>query len=259
MFNKNNIDLDRIYTSTNYDEFKYIHGNRDIKSFKIQNIKIDFEKRGHISPIVVNQQKKIIDGQHRFECCKILGLPVRYIYHFCNDKDLLDTVSGMNTVHTSWNNLDWANRYVVGGDNKDDYKRYLEIHNLGVAHSLILEFAYFLNSKHSEEEYKNIYHYFKLGKFDYPQIAYEKTKSFVKIFEEYLPSDLWKKVMFIRVLLKLRNKSDVNFDIHVFAEKFKRFPQKWTPANTRDEFLKSIINVYNYRAKQSDKIKVFLE
>lgn len=65
-----------------YDKFSLLSANRDISKGHVQSLKASIEKLGNITekvPIIVNQNLEIIDGQHRFQALKELGLPVFYI------------------------------------------------------------------------------------------------------------------------------------------------------------------------------------
>jgi len=71
----------KIYSSLDYDSFGFLHFNRDINSSTVKRlIKLTKEKnRMMYYPIIVDQSLKIVDGQHRFEVCKMLGLPIYYM------------------------------------------------------------------------------------------------------------------------------------------------------------------------------------
>ena len=67
--------------STNYDEFRTLNANRNVSENHVKQIKAAIETVGNLTevvPIIVNENKEIIDGQHRFEACKELGLPIFY-------------------------------------------------------------------------------------------------------------------------------------------------------------------------------------
>jgi hypothetical protein len=66
---------DQIYTSSNYHEFIFVEGNREIKSSKVSKMIDSIKTFGLVNPIVVDQYKQIIDGQNRFEW---LGLAATY-------------------------------------------------------------------------------------------------------------------------------------------------------------------------------------
>lgn len=70
-----------IETSVNYEEFNMAHFNRKLKDVTIKKLKAEYEKEDNFPffPIIVDVNKTIIDGQHRFQACRELEAPVYYI------------------------------------------------------------------------------------------------------------------------------------------------------------------------------------
>lgn len=67
-----------VYISFDYEKFKFLDGNRDVShSDVIEDSCKRFAQL--LSPIIVNEQYYIIDGQNRFAAFKNLGLPIYYI------------------------------------------------------------------------------------------------------------------------------------------------------------------------------------
>ena len=98
--------LTPIYITENYSMFGHIGGNRNLDSSNLNKIKQSITKK-HIKTnavicIVDNSDElkplKIIDGQHRFEACQSLNVPVSYVIDgeltlasILNDITLLNT------------------------------------------------------------------------------------------------------------------------------------------------------------------------
>ena len=69
-----------VYSTTDYDSFAKLEGNRDVLQSRKNIIKESIEERGWIrNPVVVNEKMQIIDGQGRFEALKELGMPIEYV------------------------------------------------------------------------------------------------------------------------------------------------------------------------------------
>jgi hypothetical protein len=70
-----------ILISKNYDDFSFVDYNRNIVRNTVDRLKNEFVKENNFMyfPIIVDQNKKIIDGQHRFVACKELNQPIYYI------------------------------------------------------------------------------------------------------------------------------------------------------------------------------------
>lgn len=66
-----------IFSTSDYTLFKKLKGNRRVK--KNKNLPRELEEMGQTSPIVVNSNFEVIDGQHRLEILKSRGKPVSFI------------------------------------------------------------------------------------------------------------------------------------------------------------------------------------
>lgn len=102
----------KIYFTTEYGRFKFMKGNRDLVESKIKKIikaigdGIDVLK---YSPIIVNKDMEIIDGQHRFAVSKQLKQNVYYVIK--EDADL-SIVPAINSNSSKWRTADFLASYV---------------------------------------------------------------------------------------------------------------------------------------------------
>lgn len=71
------VDVQETYE---YEQFSFITGNRDINLHNLNKIKSSLRKenRQQFRPILVNEKLEVIDGQHRLQAAKELGLPIFY-------------------------------------------------------------------------------------------------------------------------------------------------------------------------------------
>ena len=70
-----------ILTTNDYNKFSFIKGNRDLNKSNVKKIIDSIRKYGYDydNPIEVDSDFRIIDGQHRFEALKELGLHIPYV------------------------------------------------------------------------------------------------------------------------------------------------------------------------------------
>jgi hypothetical protein len=109
-----------IKVTDDYGKFSFMGCNRDVKSDKVlKSIKEngDFTKW---KPILVTPGFKIIDGQHRFQACKELGLPIHYIV-YDGDEDYDKVMRTLNIEVKVWQMEDWLTYYVKEG--KESYMK----------------------------------------------------------------------------------------------------------------------------------------
>ncbi len=108
-----------IYETNDYGMFKRLEGNRAVTAQRAKKIRNSIEKNGYIfSPIAVNENMEIIDGQGRYEALFQLSLPVQYyIVKGAGREECI----ALNIYGTPWTIKDYINSYVEYGI--EDYKR----------------------------------------------------------------------------------------------------------------------------------------
>lgn len=86
----------------NYNKFSFIENNREIYKPNLRKIEKSMLKKQIITPILVDKDFKIIDGQHRFLICKTHNLPIYYIITTATIED----TKLLNSAGRSWTGLD---------------------------------------------------------------------------------------------------------------------------------------------------------
>lgn len=121
-----------------YSIFKFMASNRGINEGLVKRLITSIKKIGYIEgkPIIVNQDMVIVDGQHRFEACKRLQLPIHYsISNVSSEEAMIH----LNMNQQIWRLEDyihsWANR------GKQVYKDLIEFekqYKLGTSNNLVI-------------------------------------------------------------------------------------------------------------------------
>lgn len=106
---------EKIYITNNYEQFKFIPGNRKISQKHVNEIKKSILKYGYFEdkPIHVNSDMEIQDGQHRFVACKELGEPIRYVIE---EKKSLERITTENSICKKWETIDFINAKAIDGN-----------------------------------------------------------------------------------------------------------------------------------------------
>jgi hypothetical protein len=104
----------KLLYSTNYDKFKFIPGNRPIDKKHVSEIIDRISRIGwYCDPIIVNDNNEIIDGQHRFEALRSLGLPIEYAI----EGDIsLEEARELNSSSKSWKTQNYIDSYAADGN-----------------------------------------------------------------------------------------------------------------------------------------------
>ena len=247
----------KIMQTTDYDEFTFFHGNRSIDEKRLKVLMESIKTYGLINPIVVNQKKEIIDGQHRYQSCRTLSIPVRYNVYKVDSSQLLELIRNINSVQKNWNNDDIANAFAVHSPNSKYYKRYIQLRELGITHSSVIECTNYLGEDNGlafSTRIRRSYHSFKNGNFEITDLAKEKLIMLVSSLESSnFDRGTWNKSAFMCTLLEV-NKTVKGFSMKRFFDNYRNFPQKWIKAQTRDEHKRSIVRLYNYNNQKPIKV-----
>lgn len=124
--------------SFNYNAFQFNDKNRIISQKNVDNIKKSILEIGFIKqrPVLINKEKVIIDGHHRFLALKSLGLPITYeIEEDLSQREMIL----LNSSQKSWMLEDFIRFYA-----KDNIKFYTEVlsvyndYNFSITNCLII-------------------------------------------------------------------------------------------------------------------------
>lgn len=110
----------KVNKTTDYKKFKKIRGNRAFSKSHLKNLIASIAENNLLeyTPIIVNKQWEVIDGQHRLEAAKKLGIPVYYI-QVSSGGDLNDVIL-INANLKSWSLVDYMESQILLGN--PDYK-----------------------------------------------------------------------------------------------------------------------------------------
>lgn len=127
-----------IYETTDYDQFKQISSNREVNMKHVRELAADIQVINllDVSPIICNERMEIIDGQHRLEAAKLLGLPIFYLIK----KELTDDHIGhLNRNQKNWSVLDYITFYTLKKrPGFDVLSRFMRKHDLEWSIALML-------------------------------------------------------------------------------------------------------------------------
>ena len=99
-----------IHETYDYDKFGFLDSNRPTNKPHVIRLKESMDEEYLISPITVNENFWVIDGQHRFEAAKEKGLPVRYIVAEGYGSDQMKR---FNVNSSNWGKKEYLHHYVA--------------------------------------------------------------------------------------------------------------------------------------------------
>ena len=186
---------------------------------------------------------QIIDGQHRFEACKELELPIRYI--IVNGYGLSE-VQTLNINTKNWS----ADDYLIGYCDLG-YEYYLTYRDFkkkyGLGHN---ECQLLLSEKYNTSNIRKSD--FSTGEFKIKDLkkAIKYADNILQIKPYY---DGWRRRSFVYAIIRLL--SNANFDIDYFLNKLKSQPNSLSDCTNVSQYILLIEEIYNYRNRNKVNLR----
>lgn len=242
------------YKITNdYSLFKVIDANRDINDKHVKNLSDSIRNDGLLVPIWITPEFEIIDGQHRFEACKKLGLPVKYEV---KEKLNMQQLVAINSTSRIWRNNDYVKAFVNAGN-----EHYIKLKTFCDANSdfglpaciLMLSSlkqiaststdAQFISESNPDGKYSTKSH-FSQGKFFVND--FNRAEHYASLIRGVKPFyKKYNRIFFLRAMISLINYD--KFSYSLFMTKLKLNPTGIKDAVNVTQYLQMIQDVYNYR------------
>ena len=152
-------------STTDYDLFTFISENRETKKIHVDKLKLSVQDINLLpaNPIIV-ANGLIIDGQHRFNVCKELGLPIYYIEIIgMTTEEMITAMHKLNSNAKNWGLDDYLKLYQKQGN-----KNYIKLYEFKDEFDLSVSISIYMYSGFDDVAYKNASEQsgFKDGKFE---------------------------------------------------------------------------------------------
>lgn len=245
---KGMVNMEIQYTR-DYSIFKKMSGNRLIDQKHLRRLRLSIEKENQLAlhPIIVNKDLSVIDGQHRLEIARQLGIEVYYLQS--------DTVSDAHLIEGNSNQKSWEIDNFIDfyctRDKKEEYIKLKKFMNeTGLKTKAIISLLIGNVSP-------VIIDFLKTGKFAFPKlINHSEIIEFYQQFISYVddknikPMSMFTNFQFTKALRWMFLTSGFSTDTF-----FRKLDQKWfelKPQRVAEDWYKLLINIYNF--KNNDKI-----
>lgn len=240
-----------VFESKEYDNFKKLKGNRETSNSNVTSkIKL-LEKNGFksSSPILINQEGEILDGQHRTEASKSLGIPLKFTVDYNINKDTaIKEIIDLNNSSKKWQSIDYVNAYAEKGNKEYKLlKQCLESNNINLSKFAILYQGHqcpaFLRQLPNGD-----------FKFEVKKAEYAiKTFLEIKELEDLVPSNyksLIRMEKFANSFYLL--KQDKSFDFEILKKQFNNL--YFDKLSRGKDITYSLFLVYNYNRRTKKAI-----
>lgn len=103
-----------VFETKKYDLFKIMEGNRDLRKIEeLEKRMINTQGYPFYTPIIINEEYEIVDGQHRYFLCKRNNLPIQFIFI----KNVgIEGVININITNNKWVLSDYFKSYADRGN-----------------------------------------------------------------------------------------------------------------------------------------------
>jgi len=228
-------------TTKDYSLFKFFNYNRAIKGANLKAIKKAIQKRGLIMPILVTDEFRVIDGQHRLLALEELGMEVHYIIahdYIPND------VEEVNNIGANWDIRARVNNLAEHGD--PNCIRLLEIYKIWG--SMFSEGT--INDAFNDVKTPSSTRDIKLKRY----VINEKLGNEV-LSNAFIMMEVSAKAKFTKFVWALKSvmMDNKNFDINILRANADK--RRLNIYNNKNEIRNEIVEVYNYFQRDDKRVK----
>lgn len=231
-----------VLKTSNYQTFTFMKGNRNVNQMNLRRIVESMKTRCLFSPILVNDNMEIVDGQHRFLAQRELKLPIYYINVGGYS---VEEVRILNSNATNWKKLDYLDGYVQMG-----LTPYVQFK------SLMTDFPDFgikaLLSIVSVNTHSHSMKWFESGTmvikdFAYSKIVAQKLMDFKEHFDKFHNPSFCIAIM---QCLKVKG-----YDHDKMISRLKRRPNQIVAQTNAKNYITLLEDIYNYNSRNKLSLK----
>lgn len=244
-------EVKKVYETYDYSMFKSMKGNRPLDKLLIMRLKKSFKKRYLFTIITVNEDLEIIDGQHRFEAAKSLGLPLYYVVQKGYG---VPEVQMLNTNTKNWGKMQYLHSYCELG-----HPEYLKFRNFmrrypkfGIAVSEAILTGLSSGKFETEIGQRRKLPTFTDGELEIPNEgrSYLIAHQIMEIQPFY---DGFNRITFVRAMMRVLN--NPNYEHNTFIKKLEMQPTALKHCQSVDQYLLLIEDIYNYRSRNKVSLR----
>lgn len=238
------MEKDKIHSTMDYGQFKYIKGNRELVEAHVRKLSDQISKKDFQIPIIVNEKMEVCEGQHRLEAYKSLGMPITYMI---KDGLEIQDIREMNSTSRAWTMQEFLDSHVALGNKEYEVLKWFhQKYEFAISDSVSM-----LNGKgwHNSEDLAD----FKNGVFKVTDLEWAKeTADKIHKIGDYFP--YYKKRSFVGAMISALK--DSTFIWKVFEARLESHSSKLKNQGSRNDFILNIERLYNHNTSASKKIRL---
>jgi hypothetical protein len=230
-----------VYKTMDYTLFHTIAGNRSVNQLHVERIANSMDENQLVTPIIVNENYEIIDGQHRYRAISNRNLP---LYFMVCEGYGLNEVHRLNERSNTWNTDDFLDGYALMG--KEDYlilQEFVKKNYISPSQGIMLLRGEVTQMKANKD--------FKGGAFKVYEI--EEAQQFINCLNDFKPYFTYYKVLnFMKAFKKIYDTKKYSHDNMV--KKLEYMGGTLQPRNTQEQYMEMLCEIYNMRLHTSKRI-----
>lgn len=236
--------INTVYETKEYNTFSFLSNNRNVSSHHVNRIIKSMKKKRLISPILVNENFQIIDGQHRFVAQKQLKVSIPFVVQEgYGEKE----TQLLNTTTKNWSLSDWE-RYYCNKNLKD----YIQFSDFRKKYKFDFNVSYSIMTGSQHSDFKRNFEggYLKIPNLKLAQKNAGKINSVSEYFKDY------KHREFVRAMLTcFKNKE---YSHSKFLSKLAYQGTSLVKCVNVKTYLRLVEDIYNFRTRETtDKLRLF--
>lgn len=236
--------MEQVEKTQDYDKFKILEGNRPLNRAHLKKLKASIEKSNHLNlhPVIVNQNFEVIDGQHRLQCARDLGVDIFFIK---SDKIADEHLIECNVNQKSFECENYIDYFAIKNKNPEYVKLRDMLNSSGLKPKALLTLVLGVVSS-------SLLEFLKTGKFRFP--VAEDPKEIMQFYLNFIayaqdkrlrPISMFTNHNFTRALRWLHKTS--GFEPLIL---FKKLDLRWfdlKPQRTSEDWYELLISIYNFK------------
>lgn len=237
----------KIFTTTNYHKFRTIEGNREVNKTHLKRLAKSVSETSYLDiiPIIVNEDFEVIDGQHRLEVARELGLPVNYVVA---PGAGLKEVQLLNANERAWLKADYLESYIkLGNQNYVILKDFMKKFGLPLTVSADILMGPIGKRGSTAELFKN-------GKFVINNLrsAIDFAEKLVEL-KPFTEPNVWRTEGFVSAVKAVYKKVSRKLFIH----KLEIYGRKVKKQGTVLDYIRLFEDILNFRSRE--QIRLYAE
>lgn len=237
---------EKLQKSSRYQDFLFSETNRQVdnNSNHFKRLLKSMEKYGFLPAYPIHVQSRgsrfeIVDGQHRYEAAKTLGLPVYFVIY--NNGEL--NIPEINAGQGAWSLMDYLKSYAQQG-----YADYAELVEFSLKYKIPTTIAARLLQGCIGSDGTKQSNSLKDGNFKVKSRTTAESVASAVVAVRDINKHVGGHNLFITAISRCMAVKD--FDVNVFVEKCRKCPGKLIVHPNLIAFNRMIDEIYNYQSKR---------